>query len=56
MAVTITADVIIDLIAKKRKIDVRRKEEKLTAQVFVMAVTALPAGATMMIAAENIAE
>ncbi|WP_349947915.1 hypothetical protein ABFV83_05405 [Lacrimispora sp. BS-2] len=53
MVVTIIAAVIIDLIAKKRKIDVKRKEEKLTAQVFVMAVTALPAGATMMIAVEN---
>jgi len=40
----------IDVIAKKRKICVKRKEEKLTVQVFVMDATALPAGATMMIA------
>jgi len=42
----------IDVIAKKRKICVKRKEEKLTAQVFGMAATALPAGAVMMTANE----
>jgi hypothetical protein len=47
---TITADVKIDLVAKNKKMNARRKEEKLIAQVFGMAVTALPAGAVMMTA------
>ena len=47
---TITADVKIDLVAKNKKMNVKRKEEKLIAQVFGMAVTALPAGAVMMTA------
>ena len=47
---TITADVKIDLVAKLRKMNARRKEEKLTAQVFGMAATVLPAGAVMMTA------
>ncbi|WP_092250498.1 hypothetical protein [Lacrimispora sphenoides] len=45
---TITADVKIDVVAKLREMNVKRKEEKLTAQVFGMAATALPAGAVMM--------
>jgi len=49
---TITADVKIDLVAKQREMNAKRKEEKLTAQVFGMAVTALPAGAVMMTADE----
>ncbi len=49
---TMTADVKIDFVAKKRKINVKRKEEKLTVQVFGMAATALPAGAVMMTADE----
>lgn len=47
---TITADVKIDLVAKNKKMNARRKEEKLIAQVFGMAVTVLPAGAVMMTA------
>ncbi|WP_313577734.1 hypothetical protein [Lacrimispora sp.] len=42
----------IDLVAKLREMNVKRKEEKLTAQVFGMAATALPAGAVMMTANE----
>lgn len=47
---TITADVKIDLVAKNKKMNVKRKEEKLIAQVFGTAATALPAGAVMMTA------
>ncbi|GLC81004.1 hypothetical protein [Lacrimispora brassicae] len=46
----IIATIIADVIAKKKKTNAKRKEEKLIVQVFGMAATVLPVGATMMIA------
>jgi len=50
VAALVIADVIINVIVKLKKTNAKRKEEKLIAQVFGMAVTALPAGAVMMTA------